>query len=108
MQKRVIREIGDNNLFLDPNFSLHELSKSIDSTPILTSKAINHYLKTNFKDLMNEFRINHFIRMAKNTDYNNLTHWALAQESGFGNKVSFYKAFKKMTGSTPKAYLDNN
>lgn len=92
--------------FLRRNFTLNALSDAIGSNPVLTSKAINRMLQTTFPDLMNGYRVRHFLQLAKEERMQNLTHWAIAQEAGFGNKVSFYKAFKKLYGTTPKVYLD--
>jgi len=97
--------IQEKEPFLKSNFSLNELSTEIQSNPVLTSKAINRVLKSTYNDLMNEYRIKYFLRLAREERMKNLTHWAIAQEAGFGNKVSFYKAFKKMMGTTPKVYL---
>lgn len=91
--------------FLRRKYSLPELATDIGSNPVLTSKAINHVLETNFNDLMNQGRVRHFLRIAREEKRNHLTLWAIAQEAGFGNKVTFYKAFKKETGTTPKLYL---
>jgi len=91
--------------FLKSGFSLNDLSEAVSSNPVLTSKAINHILKTNYADLMNSCRLDHFLQMAQQQKHQHLTHWALAQEAGFGNKVSFYKYFRKNFGTTPKVYL---
>ncbi len=91
--------------YLKSNFSLNELSQAIGSNPVLTSKAINRILKSTFSDLMNEYRVQHFLRLAKKEKLENLTLFAIAQEAGFGNKVTFYKSFKKVMGMTPKTYL---
>ncbi|MEL6142865.1 MAG: helix-turn-helix domain-containing protein, partial [Bacteroidota bacterium] len=93
--------------FLKPGYTLQELSEDIQSSPVLTSKAINRVLKTNFNELMNEQRVKHFIRLARLERSEHLTLWGIAQEAGFGNKVTFYKAFKKQMGTTPKVYLAN-
>lgn len=109
----LLREIADkiNNYlqekrpYLKPNFTISQLAQEIQVNSVLTSKAINRILKTSFSDLINEYRVRHFVRMVQEEQMKNLTHWAVAQQAGFGNKVSFYKAFKKIFGSTPKEYL---
>ncbi len=91
--------------FLESSFSLPQLAEEIHSNPVLTSKAINSVLGTSYSDLMNGYRVKHFLKLAREERFRQLTHWAIAQEAGFGNKTSFYKAFKKSMGMTPKAYL---
>ncbi len=104
---RVVAEIEEHELYLQKDFSLSELAERVKSNTVVTSKAINRVLGISFSDLINEYRIRHFIRLAREEHTQRLTHWALAQESGFGNKVSFYKNFKKCTGHTPKEFLDS-
>lgn len=104
---KVINYIEENEPFLRNNFSLQELSQEIQSNNVLTSKAINRVLKTSYSDLINDYRVKHFVKLARQEQFKNLTLWAIAQDAGFANKVTFYKAFKKMTGTTPKNYLTN-
>ncbi len=104
---RVVAEIEENKLYLQKDFSLSELAERVNSNTVVTSKAINRVLGISFSDLINEYRIRHSIRLAREEHTQRLTHWALAQESCFGNKVSFYKNFKKCTGHTPKEFLDS-
>ena len=84
---------------------MNDLSNSINSNTVLTSRAINQILESNFNELVNAYRIKHFTSIAKADRNRHFTLWAIAQESGFGNKATFYSAFKKVTGSTPKRYL---
>ena len=101
----ILEHLQSERPFLDKNFSLHKLAAQLGTNSSLASKAINTALNTSFSDLINKLRVEHFLMLAKSEDQQNLTHWALAQESGFGNKVSFHKSFKKNLGQTPKAYL---
>ena len=105
--ERIEQYLKEESPYLNRQFSLQELSASIQSNPVLTSKAINRILKTNFNELVNEHRVKHFVSLAREERAQNLTLWAIAQEAGFGNKATFYKSFKKNMGTTPKAYLSN-
>ena len=91
--------------YLQAGYTLQQLSEGIGVNQVLTSKAINRILQTNFNELINQYRVQHFIQVARQNRFPNLTLWGIAQEVGFGNKVTFYRAFKKQTGSTPKSYL---
>ena len=103
----IMTYLQENTPYLDSQYSLQDLSIAVQSNPVLTSKAINRILKTNYNELMNELRVKHFIQLAQEGQTKNLTLWAIAQEAGFGNKATFYKAFKKNIGTTPKAYLSS-
>ncbi|MCG8328987.1 MAG: helix-turn-helix domain-containing protein [Chitinophagales bacterium] len=105
--EHILNFLNEEAPFLNRNFSLQDLSVKIKSNPVLTSKAINRILKTNFNDLINKHRVEYFVKLAKEEHNKNLTLWAIAQEAGFGNKATFYKAFKKNMGATPKSYLSS-
>lgn len=107
--KEIARRVRDyleaEETFLTPNYSLRELAAAIGVNAVITSKAINRILDTNFNDLLNEYRVQHFLKLVQGDRSQQLTIWAIAQEAGFGNKATFYKSFRKYTGTTPKAYL---
>ena len=91
--------------YLNKSFSLGELASAVAANPVLTSKAINRILGLSFSDLINRYRIQYFLEQTQRPEAEQLTLWALAQEAGFGNKATFYQAFRKEKGTTPKAYL---
>lgn len=99
------KHLEEHRSFLESDFNLQQLAAAIGVNQVLTSKAINRSLKTSFSDLVNEYRVKHFLDLLKSEKSKNYTHWAMAQEAGFGNKVSFYNAFKKLMGTTPKAFI---
>lgn len=105
LAQKIEKHLLTKQSYLSPNYKLSDLAREVEANPVISSKAINKALNTSFNDLINKYRIKHFLDLARNQDSKHLTHWAIAQMAGFGNKVSFYKAFKKQYNSTPKAYL---
>lgn len=97
----------DQRPYLQSDFSLKELSEAIGYNTVLTSKAINRVHKVSFSDFLSQYRIEHFLELAQSGKAAQFTHWAMAEQSGFGNRVSFYNAFKKLKGTTPKLYLSS-
>lgn len=91
--------------YLDPELTLEELAKLVGSRKELLSKAINQGMGVNFYRLINDYRIKAFEELAKDPKNNHLTHLALALESGFRSKTTFYQAFKTLKQTTPSAYL---
>ncbi|MDB2526762.1 helix-turn-helix domain-containing protein, partial [Mariniblastus sp.] len=60
--------------------------------------------KMNFYQFINEFRIKKFKRLMETSKVQQFTLLGLAIESGFHSKSTFYAAFKKFEGMTPKQY----
>ena len=93
-------------LFLKPNLTLKELSSKLNLPTRYVSFLINHYHKKNYKEFINEFRIETFLTKAKSEEKDYKTLLALAFESGFSSKSTFNLVFKKHLGQSPSEYLN--
>ena len=98
----------DQQVFLDPNISLTQISASL-SIPIKDlSYIINNHFEVRFNDYINQNRIDHFSKMLNEDYLNNYTIDALIKKSGFSSKSTFHAAFKKIHNCTPSQYIANN
>ncbi|MHA7865671.1 helix-turn-helix domain-containing protein [Flagellimonas marinaquae] len=97
------KEVIDNELYLDSDLSLADLSKRVNSNTNYVSDAINTITKSNFRTYINKKRIAHAKALMENKD---LVIEEIALSSGFNSITQFYRVFKQMTGLTPKQYLD--
>lgn len=59
----------------------------------------------NFNDFINAYRIEETISILTSSSLSKLTIEAIALKAGFNSKSTFYSAFKKQTGKTPKEFL---
>ncbi|MDO5972134.1 helix-turn-helix transcriptional regulator [Flavivirga aquimarina] len=90
--------------FLDSNFNLKQLSKSLGVPVYVMSHIINDYFNTNFSGYINVYRIEEAKKLLKHKDYQNIKISSIAYECGFNSLSAFNAAFKKHTGSTPSYY----
>jgi AraC-like DNA-binding protein len=90
--------------FLDPSFSISDLSEKTGIPVHHCSYVLNHGLKKKFRDYINKYRIDHFIAEYPNR-IGNETLEAIASSSGFKSSSTFYAAFKKETGTSPTSYF---
>ncbi|WP_350286260.1 helix-turn-helix domain-containing protein [uncultured Croceitalea sp.] len=100
--------LGREQAFLRSDLSLRSLSEELTIHPNRLSKFINDYLQTNFTELVNGKRLEHFQKIALLPENRHLTLLGLAYESGFSSKTVFNTYFKKVAGMTPKQWLKNN
>jgi AraC-like DNA-binding protein len=98
--------LENDKVYKKPTLTLTELAASVGIARHLASQAINTQTSGNFFDLVNEFRIEEFKRLARDPTMKNLTMLGIAQEAGFNSKASFYAIFKKKTGMTPAEYAE--
>jgi AraC-like DNA-binding protein len=91
--------------FLNPEFQVADLSVAANIAAHHCSFVLNKFLKKNFRDWTNEYRVHHFIELYK-LYRKRKTVEALAAESGFKNMATFYNAFKKVMNVSPTAYFN--
>ncbi len=103
---RVKQTLEDQRLFLKNDLTLTELSDRAGLPRHLVSQAINTIYKSNFFDLINDYRVEEFKRKALDPGQSHLNLVGIALESGFNSKATFYSVFKKKTGLTPSEFIE--
>jgi AraC-like DNA-binding protein len=91
--------------FKECDLNVAELAEILNTKPYILSKIINEHYKKNFRDFINDFRVQEFIKLAQSESYKNYTFLALAHEVGFNSKSTFNLAFKKTTQKSPREFL---
>jgi AraC-like DNA-binding protein len=65
---------------------------------------INTAFQSNFFDFINTYRIEAAKKILEDPDKADWKILAIAYETGYNNKATFNRVFKKYTGYTPSAY----
>lgn len=102
--ERIKEVMTEEELYLNPDLTLRKLSLRLDTNTKYLSQVINHHGGTNFLSFVNSFRVDAVVQRIKNGEFRQHTFFGIAQRCGFKNKSTFYKVFRDITGSTPKAY----
>ena len=89
-------------LFTNANLNLRSLAIDLGVKEKELSRIIN--TQTNFYQLINSFRVTEFKKLIQSPKAAQLSLLGLAHEAGFSSKSTFYSAFKKLEGMTPKQY----
>ncbi len=100
----VLKRIERDKLYLNPTFSLLELSEKMNRSSRYVSQALGEVGKISFPNLVNNFRINEARRLI--ADNPNITVIELMEKTGFGSRQSFNRNFKTATGFTPSEYQE--
>ncbi len=96
--------IKSNRKFLQPKYTLHNLSKDLEMGSSTLSAIINSSAKKSFVDYINEMRVKQAKKFLLDPKYEGYTIASVGLESGFNSKSAFYDVFKKHAGCTPLAY----
>jgi AraC-like DNA-binding protein len=97
--------IKEQRPFLQPGFSIRDLSKELSVPVYQISYIINHKHDRHFSNWLNHYRIEYFLELARSDQYKNITLEALAKDAGFANRITFINAFKREKGMSPGAFL---
>lgn len=103
LAQRIQRAMTADALYLDPNLSLQKLSRHVGALPNQISQTLNENIGMTFFD----FIAHHRIAAAKPLiAAGNASSLSVSLDVGFNSRSTFYKAFKRETGMTPKAYRE--
>ncbi|MDR2497507.1 MAG: helix-turn-helix domain-containing protein [Tannerellaceae bacterium] len=89
--------------YLDPNFSIAQLSIQLNSNNSYISRAIKLKRDMSFTTFVNSYRIEKVKELIRNSrDLYTIEH--IYTSAGFANQSTFNKAFKQIEGVTPSEY----
>ncbi len=101
---RIEAAMQRDQLHMDPNLSLQKLARHVGASQNLVPQTLNENLGVTFFDYVASWRIHTAKPLIAAGQESVLS---IALEVGFNSRSTFYKAFKRETGMTPKAYRDN-
>jgi AraC-like DNA-binding protein len=96
--------IENNDMYLDSNISINEVSISLGLNASEVRNAIKNETNDNFNMYINTLRIAYSIDLLNNNYLNKHTIESLSAKCGFNSSQSFYRTFKKIKNVTPNEY----
>ncbi|MEZ4824989.1 MAG: helix-turn-helix domain-containing protein [Bacteroidia bacterium] len=108
LHQTLIQILQTEKPYLNPELTLQHLASMINTQVHHLSQVINEKEQKSFYDLINEWRIEEFLKEVKNEKNKNFTLFSIAYDCGFNSKASFNRNFKKYTGKTPTEYLNGS
>lgn len=104
IEQRVLDFILSKNNYRDSSLSLRSISVEINVPTNYISQVINTKFGFSVTDLVNKYRVEEVKERLFDKKYKHYSILAIAKDSGFSNKASFYNAFKKHVGLTPTEF----
>lgn len=98
--------VEEKKSYLNMDLSPAEIAEELGITKHQLSQVLSQKVGLTFNEFINKYRVEaaqEMIRSENGTSYK-LIH--LAFDSGFNNKTTFLRNFKKITGLTPSAYRE--
>jgi AraC-like DNA-binding protein len=103
-QNRLERLMRDERLYLDPDLSLGQLARRLDTNTSVLSAVVNRAFGKNFNDFVNEYRVEAVKNLLGTPSAQHLSLLGIAFECGFNSKSTFNRAFRKVTGVAPSEW----
>jgi AraC-like DNA-binding protein len=100
--------ILENKLYLDPDLCAETVATKTNFTTKKVSHILQETINYNFSDYINFLRVEKAKKYLTKQKYADYTNVAIGLECGFNSKSTFYRAFKKFTGTTPAEYQQQN
>ena len=95
-----------NQAYLIDDLSIRKLADMCALRADRVSELLRVEYKNSFKDIVNCYRVEEAKKLIKEDLRDHRVNLlAIAMDSGFNNKVTFYRAFKKNAGMAPSAYV---
>lgn len=106
IEEKLIEQLDQKAIYLDGSLTLKQLASELGVTSENLSLVVNHKFEMGFRDLLNSYRVNRVKQRLTETAGSKSSMLDIALESGFNSQASFYRAFKKHEGISPKAYME--
>jgi AraC-like DNA-binding protein len=106
-KEKILQVVVDAKQFEKPELSLTDLAKQLGTNASVLSRVVNKGFGMNFNDFINYYRVQAVLEKLKAGEQKTQTLLGIAYDCGFNSKATFNRAFKKVTGVSPKEWLQN-
>lgn len=101
---RMKKFMDEDKIFTDPELKMSDIADKLGISASKLSQLFNLYMKENYYDFINGYRLAEFKKLIEAGEYKKYTLLALSEMCGF-KKSSFFSTFRKVEGMTPTEYL---
>lgn len=104
LKERITKILYIDKKYRDRDYSAKQLAKDLETNPRYISAAVNVRFQMNYASLVNKYRIEEAMTILSDRHYDDKRMEEVSDMVGFSNRQSFYAAFYKFTGITPREY----
>lgn len=105
--EKLLELVEKEKPYLQNDLKLEDVAEQLQISPHHLSQIINTKFNSNFNNFINSFRVKEAQIMLQSSQYNSYSLEGIAMESGFNNRTSFYRVFRKHTGTTPREFKND-
>lgn len=87
--------------YLNQDLTLHSFANDIHVSARIISSCINQNLGLNFNEWVNNYRVDHALKIIQSDRTNQLPIEGIGLDAGFKSRSAMYASFKKKLGHSP-------
>lgn len=100
----ISKKILEEEMFTDPEITIQKVADEVSMSLHEVSFVVNKKSGMNFQNFINSLRVEKAIDLLSDPQFQHLSLLGIGYEAGFNAKSTFYAAFKKQTGLTPREF----
>lgn len=104
LYQKIMAKFVVEKKYKDSEYSAQKLAKDLETNSRYISAVINLRFQDNYSQMVNEFRVKDAMYLLKDQHNMRMSMEEVASQVGFSNRQSFYAAFYKRTGCTPREF----
>lgn len=104
LYEKILKVFIVDKKYKDSDYSAKKLAEELETNTRYISAVINIRFHKNYSCVVNEYRINEAKHLLSDKRFMDKTMEDISAMVGFANRQSFYAAFYKNVGITPRAY----
>jgi len=104
LYEQILRLLIVEKKYRDSTFSALQLAHELNTNQRYIALVLNSRFHSNYATLVNKLRISDAMSILLDPRYKALNIMEIAMMVGYTTRQSFYTAFEKVAGMTPRAY----
>jgi AraC-like DNA-binding protein len=104
LKEKILNIVVMQKKYKDKDYSAKRLAEDLGTNTRYVSAVVNVRFHMNYSSFVNKYRIEEAMSLLVDKRYQKLRMEEVSDMVGFANRQSFYAAFYKMMGMTPRAY----
>lgn len=108
LYERIVQKLVVEKKYRDTKYSARQLAAELNTNTRYISAVINLRFQQNYSALINDYRIREALYLLIDHRYEDKNIEEIASMVGFSNRQSFYAAFFRAKGMTPREYRLQN
>lgn len=104
LYEKILHKFIVEKKYREPDYSAKQLAMDLGTNTRYISAVINLRFQQNYSKLVNEYRIREALYLLIDNRYLEYSIEEIARMVGFSNRQSFYLAFHRQKGCTPREF----